>query len=65
MIDCGLDEQTGYRYAHVIVNMFSKYVMIYPAKTADAVDAARAILRYCATVGPVRELRSDPGSNST
>ena len=63
MIDCGLDEQTGCRYAHVIVNMFSKYVMIYPAKTADAVDAARAILRYCATVGPVRELRSDPGSN--
>ena len=40
-------------------------MFIYPTKTANATDAARALLRYCATVGPVREVRSDPGSLNT
>ena len=58
-------DESGNRYAHVIVNMFSKYTFIYPTKTANATDAARALLRYCATVGPIREVRSDPGVNYT
>ena len=57
------EDQHGYRYAHVIVNQFSKYVFIYPTKSANAYEAARALLRYIATVGPVRTLRTDPGAN--
>ena len=55
------EDQHGYKYAHVIVNQFSKYVFIHPTKTANAQDAAKALLRYIATVGPVRTLRTDPG----
>ena len=57
------EDQHGYRYAHVIVNQFSKYVFIYPTKSANAHEAAKALLRYIATVGPVRTLRTDPGAN--
>ena len=53
----------GNRYAHVVMNHFSKFVLIYATKTADAIDAARAVLRYRSTIGPFRVMMSDPGSN--
>ena len=53
----------GNNYAHIIVNHFSKYIFIHPAPSQNAKDAARAILRYRAIVGPVQAIISDPGSN--
>ncbi len=58
-------DTNGNQYAHVLVNHFSKFVLIVATKTADAIDAARAILKYKSTIGPVRVLMSDPGSNYT
>jgi hypothetical protein len=49
MIHMTLDAN-GNQYAHVIVNHFSKFVMIVATKSADAIDAARAILKYKATI---------------
>ena len=56
-------DSNGMRYAHVVMNHFSKFVLIYATKTADAIDAARAVLRYRSTIGPFRVMMSDPGSN--
>ena len=56
-------DANGNRYAHVVMNHFSKFVLIYATKTADAIDAARAVLRYRSTIGPFRVIMSDPGSN--
>ena len=54
-----------YRYLHVIVNHFTKFVYLYKAKSADAVTAANAVLLYMAMFGPVQHIISDPGSNYT
>ena len=54
-----------YRYLHVIVNHFTKFVYLYKARSADAVTAANAVLLYMAMFGPVQHIISDPGSNYT
>ena len=56
-------DKYGNKYAHVIVNHFTKFVFIYPSADKSAEAAANAILTYRALYGPVSELISDPGSD--
>lgn len=57
------ETKEGYRYMHVIVNHFSKFVYIYKCKTGAAEDAANAILSYMALFGPIENIIHDPGSD--
>ena len=50
-----------YRYLHVIVNHFTKFVYLYKARSADAVTAANAVLMYMAMFGPVQHIISEIG----
>lgn len=57
------------RYGHtcliVIVNHFTKYTYIYPAKDHGAESLARALFVYFTTFGICEEIHSDPGSDLT
>jgi hypothetical protein len=46
----------------VIVNHFTKFTALYPAKDHTAVTVATALFQYCCTYGLFDSLLSDPGS---
>ncbi len=52
----------GDRYLIVVVNLFTKFVHLYPSKTKTAKDIAMCILQYFASYGLMDILHSDPGS---
>ena len=56
-------DEDGHCAAIVIVNLKTKHVMIYPAKSYDADTAAAAIFVYITRYGLYDELISDPGSS--
>ena len=57
------ESKDKYRYLHVIVNHFTKYIYLYKTKSADATSAANAVLMYMAMFGPIQHIIHDPGSN--
>ena len=52
----------GDRYLIVVVNLFTRFVHLYPVKTKTAKDVAMCILQYFASYGLMDIMHSDPGS---
>ena len=55
--------RTGYMYALMLVDRLSRFVMFFPTKTANAADAARAIMVWASIFGLPSWLISDGGSH--
>jgi transposase InsO family protein len=61
---CGpfTEDPYGYCYIVVIVDCFSKWTELYPAKSTTAEECARILLRYYANNGVPDEIWSDQGT---
>eukprot|EP01040_Poterioochromonas_malhamensis_P027184 gene27184-biopygen3623 len=55
-------DKNGFKYLVVIVNHFTKFAVLVPTKTKDALTVAHALFTYFATFGLVDCIISDPGS---
>ena len=55
----------GFKYLVVIMNLFSKFVALYPAKDKTAVNLANCLMRHFANFGLIDSIISDPGSDLT
>jgi len=56
------EDVDGNRYIIVIIDCFSRYLKLYPAKSVDAVSAVKALLQWVGTFGPPSQIISDNGS---
>ena len=52
----------GNQHAVVIIDMFSRFMTIYPVKTTDSIDAAEALLNHIGHYGVPAQVQSDKGS---
>ena len=57
------EDKYGYKYVHIIVQLFSKLVFAYPSKNNTADSVCDALLTYFATHGLFNVMSIDPGSN--
>lgn len=58
-----LDEDSqGYKHIIALVDEFSRYAVLTPAKSTDAKEAAQVILNYCCVWGIPKSFKSDRGS---
>ena len=55
----------GFKYLVVIMNLFSKFVSLYPAKEKTAINLANCLMRHFAAYGLIDSIISDPGSDLT
>ncbi len=53
----------GTQYLLVVVNMFTRYVYLYPVKDKEAITTANCLFHYMCTFGLIDEIRSDQGSD--
>ncbi len=58
-------DDAGFRYIVVVVNLFSKFVALYPVKNHDAISLATALFQYYCTYGICERIVTDPGSDLT
>jgi hypothetical protein len=58
-------DDAGYKYIVVIVNLFSKFVALYPVKNHDAISLATSLFQYYCTYGICECIVTDPGSDLT
>ncbi len=58
-------DENGFRYVHVIRNLFSKLVVLYPVKDHSATTLALSIFQFFTTFGIYEVVISDPGSDLT
>jgi hypothetical protein len=58
-------DDSGYRYIVVVVNLFSKFVALYPVKNHDAISLATSLFQYFCTYGICERIITDPGSDLT
>ena len=56
------EDAEGNQHAVVIIDMFSRFMTIFPVKTTDAIDAAEALLNHCGHYGVPAQVQSDKGS---
>ena len=56
------EDEYGMRYIVLIVNNFSKFVGLYPAKTVSTLEFVKAFLSWAGIFGLSKVLRSDEGS---
>ena len=63
--DCSPPDRMGHVCVHVVVNHFTNFVFLYPAKDRSAKTMAAALFKFFITYGSVDEIVSDPGSNLT
>ena len=52
----------GNKYLQVMVDCFSRFVMLRPAKSNDSKSAAKSLLHWVGMFGPMNELLSDMGT---
>ena len=57
------EDKYGYKYVHIIVQLFSKLVFAYPSKNNTADSVCDALLTYFATHGLFNVMSIDPGNN--
>ena len=57
------EDERGYKYMLVIVNMFTKFIHLAPVKDKTAQTTAMVILDYFCRYGLVTQIRTDPGSD--
>jgi hypothetical protein len=55
-------DREGNEYALVIIDMFSRWMTIYPTKTVSAEEAAKVLLHHVGTFGVPAQIQSDNGS---
>jgi hypothetical protein len=53
------------KYIIVVVNLFSKFVALYPVQNHDAISLATALFQYYCTYGIYKKIVTDPGSDLT
>jgi hypothetical protein len=53
------EDELGNKYIIVIVDNFSKFVGLYPAKSTTALEAAQAFLKWIGIFGVPKEIRTD------
>ena len=58
-------DKNGHTCIHVIVNHFTNFVALYPAKDHSARSAAQSLFEFFITYGSYDEIASDPGSEFT
>lgn len=58
-------DSDGYGYLIVVVNLFTRFTVLYPSKDKTALAMANAIFHYVVYFGACKYLRSDPGSDLT
>lgn len=58
-------DDAGFRYIVVVVNLFSKFVALYPVKNHDAISLATSLFQYYCTYGICERIVTDPGSDLT
>ena len=63
--DCSPPDKSGHVCVHVVVNHFTNFVFLYPAKDRSAKTMAAALFKFFISYGSVDEIVSDPGSNLT
>jgi hypothetical protein len=59
-----VDDQ-GFKYIVVAIDCFSRFVELFPARSASAVEAASAILGVVGRYGAPKQIRSDQGTQYT
>ena len=63
--DCSPPDKSGHVCVHVVVNDFTNFVFLYPAKDRSAKTMAAALFKIFIAYSSVDEIVSDPGSNLT
>jgi hypothetical protein len=58
-------DESGFKYIIVVVNLFSKFVALYPVVNHDAISLATALFQYYCTYGVCERIITDPGSDLT
>ena len=58
-------DKLGHVCIHVVVNHFTSFVFLYPAKDNSARSMAAALFKFFITYGRYEEIVSDPGANLT
>jgi phospholipid-translocating ATPase len=58
-------DDNGCKYIIVVVNLFSKFVALYPVQNHDAISLATALFQYYCTYGICEKIVTDPGSDLT
>lgn len=58
-----LEDKYEYRYILVIIDLFSKYVQLYPVKNKDAHTTANCLIQFYASYGLFDIFHTDPGSD--
>ena len=56
------EDEDGNKYLIVIIDCFTRYVKLYPAKSTEAVHAVKALLQWVGTFGSPSQIISDNGS---
>ena len=56
------EDENSNKYIICMVDCFSRYVLLYAAKDATAISAAKALLQWLALFGTPQQLLSDMGS---
>ncbi len=52
----------GYAHVLVVIDCFTRFVVLYPLRTVQAEEAARTLLGYVCTFGCPNEIQSDGGT---
>lgn len=60
-----VEAEDGMRYIVVVVNLFTRYVKLYPVKDKEALTTATCLFQYICDYGLFDVLRTDPGSDFT
>ena len=62
---CSPPDKLGHVCIHVVVNHFTSFVFLFPAKDNSAKTMAAALFKFFITYGRYDEIVSDPGANLT
>ncbi len=60
-----VEADDGMRYIVVVLNLFTRYVKLYPVKDKTALTTAACLFQYVCDYGLFDTLRTDPGSDFT
>ena len=56
------ETEEGYKYILVVIDTFTRWTMLYPTRTTNADEAARAMLQHIGLFGAPNEIISDGGT---
>lgn len=55
-------DKEGYQHILVVIDAFTRWVMLYPLKTLEAIEAAQALIQHFGIFGVPADIKTDGGS---